>query len=186
MTCGDPVLKIPRMVYKRKEAIETNGLALTCNTMVNSDKSINCETEHALPLTVEFSDCNLPNFIQIAADFGSETYGYTVTPNVDHLIRFCDDPSFRDLYRTAQFVLLDSGFLAYLLRLSAGLRLHTSPGSDVTTQLFEKVIAPDDKIVLVGGTQEQARILSSRFGSRNLRHMNPPMGFIHDPAQVEA
>jgi exopolysaccharide biosynthesis WecB/TagA/CpsF family protein len=186
MTCGDPVLKIPRMVYKRKEAIETNGLALTCNTMVNSDKSINCETEHALPLTVEFSDCNLPNFIQIAADFGSETYGYTVTPNVDHLIRFCDDPSFRDLYRTAQFVLLDSRFLAYLLRLSAGLRLHTSPGSDVTAQLFEKVIAPDDKIVLVGGTQEQARILSSRFGLRNLRHMNPPMGFIHDPAQVEA
>jgi exopolysaccharide biosynthesis WecB/TagA/CpsF family protein len=158
----------------------------TCNPMLNPDKSLTGVTDRAPPMTMRFSDCNLSKFMQIAADYGSETYGYAVTPNVDHLIRFCDDVSFRDLYRTAQFVLLDSRFLAYVLRLSAGLRLPTAPGSDVTAHLFDNVIQPDDKIVVVGGTEEQAKILRARYGLRGLRHLNPPMGFIHDPAEVEA
>jgi exopolysaccharide biosynthesis WecB/TagA/CpsF family protein len=101
------------------------------------------------------------------------------------LIRFCDDASFRELYRAADFVLLDSRFLAYLLRLVAGLKLPVSPGSDVTARLFRDVIRPDDKVVLIGGTGEQAQILSREYGLRGLRHMNPPMGFINDPAAVD-
>ena len=153
--------------------------------MVNTDKSLPSVTEHSLPWTVQFSDCDLTHFMNIAANFGSETYAYAVTPNVDHLIRFCDDASFRELYRTAGFVLLDSRFLAYLLRVVTGLRVSTSPGSDVTAHLFEEVIAPDDKVVVIGGTAEQAEILSKRYGLRGLRHLNPPMGFINDPATVE-
>jgi exopolysaccharide biosynthesis WecB/TagA/CpsF family protein len=154
--------------------------------MVNADKSISCVTEPVVPLTLEFSDCDLSEFIDIAAKFGVDDYAYAVTPNVDHLIRFCEDPSFRELYRTAGFVLLDSRFLAYLLRAVAGLTLPTSPGSDVTARLFEEVIGPDDKVVVIGGTEAQAEILVRRYGLRRLRHLNPPMGFIHDPAAVEA
>lgn len=124
--------------------------------------------------------------MRIAADFGTDTYAYAVTPNVDHLIRFHDDPSFRELYETAGFVLLDSRFLAYLLRMTSGLRLPVCPGSDVTAGLFGGVIAPGDKLVVVGGTQQQAQILSAKYGLRELRHFNPPMGFIHDPVAVEA
>jgi len=76
--------------------------------------------------------------------------------------------------------------LAYLLRVVTGLRVSTSPGSDVTAHLFEEVIAPDDKVVVIGGTAEQAEILSKRYGLKALRHLNPPMGFINDPATVEA
>ena len=123
--------------------------------------------------------------MRIAADFGTETYAYAVTPNVDHLIRFCDDASFRELYGAAGFVLLDSRFLAYLLRVTAGLRLPVCPGSDVTARLFEGVIAPDDNIVVVGGTAEQAQTLAKMYGLRALRHFNPPMGFIRDPVAVE-
>ena len=152
--------------------------------MDNTDNSVSPVTEHLLPKTVRFSDCDLAQFMRIAANFGTDSYAYAVTPNVDHLIRFSDDASFRDLYRTAQFVLLDSRFLAYVLRVSAGLRLPTSPGSDVTQQLFEKVVKPDDKLVVVGGSEEQARILAKKYGLRGLRHYNPPMGFIHDPSEV--
>jgi exopolysaccharide biosynthesis WecB/TagA/CpsF family protein len=150
------------------------------------EKSLSVVNEHVLPMTVRFSDCDLPKFMRIAANFGSETYAYAVTPNVDHLIRFCDDTSFREVYRTAGFVLLDSRFLALFMRFMMGLRLPTSPGSDVTAHLFDHVIAPDDKIVVVGGTEEQARILAERYGLRALQHLNPPMGFIHDPEAVEA
>jgi exopolysaccharide biosynthesis WecB/TagA/CpsF family protein len=165
--------------------MEASRLGYPCKPMVNTDKSLPSMTEHSLPWTIQFSDCDLPQFMRIAANFGSETYAYAVTPNVDHLIRFCDDPSFRELYRTAGFVLLDSRFLAYVLRLVAGLRLPTSPGSDVTARLFDDVIAPDDKVVVIGGTAEQAGILSRRYGLKALRHLNPPMGFINDPALVE-
>jgi exopolysaccharide biosynthesis WecB/TagA/CpsF family protein len=179
------VLKLPQMLYNKKPAMEASRLGYPCKPMVNTDKSLPSMTEHSLPWTIQFSDCDLPQFMRIAANFGSETYAYAVTPNVDHLIRFCDDPSFRELYRTAGFVLLDSRFLAYVLRLVAGLRLPTSPGSDVTARLFDDVIAPDDKVVVIGGTAEQAGILSRRYGLKALRHLNPPMGFINDPALVE-
>ena len=152
---------------------------------VTMDKSLSGLGEPAPSMTVQFSDCDFNEFMRIAAEFGSDSYAYAVTPNVDHMIRFCDEPAFRELYRTAAFVLLDSRFLAIVLRVVTGLRLPTSPGSDVTAKLFDTVIAPDDHIVVLGGTDEQAQILSKRYGLRALRHYNPPMGFINDPAQVD-
>jgi exopolysaccharide biosynthesis WecB/TagA/CpsF family protein len=150
------------------------------------EKSLSVVNDPGLPLTVRFSDCDLPRFTRIAAHFGCDSYAYVVTPNVDHLIRFCEDATFRDLYGTADFVLLDSRFLALFARFFMGLRLPTSPGSDVTAQLFDHVIAADDKIVVVGGTETQAQVLAERYGLRALRHLNPPMGFINDPAAVES
>jgi UDP-N-acetyl-D-mannosaminuronic acid transferase (WecB/TagA/CpsF family) len=40
-------------------------------------------------------------------------------------------------------------------------------------------------VVVIGGTAEQADILSKRYGLKALRHLNPPMGFINDSATVE-
>jgi exopolysaccharide biosynthesis WecB/TagA/CpsF family protein len=113
-------------------------------------------------------------------------YGYAVTPNVDHIIRFFDDAAFREIYGAASFVLLDSRFLAKLMRLTLGVRLPICPGSDVTAELFKVVIAPDDEIVLVGGSALQAGQLKQRHGLTRLRHIDPPMGFIADPAAVDA
>ena len=153
--------------------------------MHNSGAELSRDAEHAFPLSLLLSDCNLPEFMRIAQHFGSDEYAYAVTPNVDHLIRFCDDASFRDLYRSAKFVLLDSRFLARVLRLTTGASLPTCPGSDVTAHLFNSVIMPDDRIVLVGSTAEQAELLRQRHGLRGLHHFNPPMGFIDDPLAVE-
>ena len=153
--------------------------------MLNTEKSLACVSELVPPMTLSFSDCDVPKFMEVARRFGLESYAYAVTPNVDHLIRFNDEAAFRELYRTAQFVLLDSRFLSYVLRVVAGLKLPTAPGSDVTAQLFEQVIRPDDKVVVIGGTEEQAKFLADRYGLRGLRHLNPPMGFIHDPNAVE-
>jgi N-acetylglucosaminyldiphosphoundecaprenol N-acetyl-beta-D-mannosaminyltransferase len=59
-------------------------------------------------------------------------------------------------------------------------------GSDLTAALFGQVVAPADRIVLVGGTAEQARTIAERYGLTNLRHHQPPMGFIRDAAATEA
>src|SRR4051794_19558886 len=44
-------------------------------------------------------DFGLPEFTSVAAAFGQERFGYVVTPNVDHLIRYYEDSTFRAQYR---------------------------------------------------------------------------------------
>ena len=124
-------------------------------------------------------------FLAIAENFGSERFAYVVTPNIDHVIRLHDDENFRALYADASYVLLDSRLLALILRLTYGLRPEVCTGSDLTASLFTKTIRPDDAVVLVGSSELQAAQLRDRFGLRQLRHYNPPMGFIKDPRAVE-
>jgi exopolysaccharide biosynthesis WecB/TagA/CpsF family protein len=72
-----------------------------------------------------------------------------------------------------------------LLRAIKGQRFQACPGSDLTALLFHRIIAPDDKVVLIGGSAQQARELAQRRGLRALRHYDPPMGFVREPLAVE-
>ena len=126
----------------------------------------------------QLDDFELEGFLPVATRFGSSRFGFVVTPNVDHLIRCHEDADFRSRYGSADFALLDSRFAARLVRLLKGVRLPVCTGSDLTEALFRRVIAPQDRIVLIGGTLEQAAQIASLFGLRNVRHLNPPMGFI--------
>ncbi len=117
--------------------------------------------------------------------FGTERFGYIVTPNVDHIIRHCQDSHFRDLYSEASYVLLDSRFLAHTLGLLRRQLLRVCLGSDLTTAILHRVIKPLDAAVLVGASAEQAQILRAKFGLKSLTHIDPPMNFIRDPKAVE-
>jgi exopolysaccharide biosynthesis WecB/TagA/CpsF family protein len=139
----------------------------------------------AAALTLHLEDADVAGFAATAAGFGSERYGFVVTPNVDHLIRLHDDASFRACYAAADYVLLDSRFLAHLMQVTRNLRLQVCPGSDLTERLFASVIAPDDPLVLIGASSTQAQALRERFGLTRLVHLNPPMGFMRDATEVE-
>jgi exopolysaccharide biosynthesis WecB/TagA/CpsF family protein len=139
-----------------------------------------------MTLPYHLDDYDLEGFLPVAAAFGMQRFGYVVTPNVDHLIRYHDDPKFRALYAEAAYILLDSQFLSRVWRVTKGMRVRVCTGSDLTEQLFARIIAPDDRIVLIGCSREQARLLTERYGLTALCHYNPPMGFIDDPQQVEA
>jgi exopolysaccharide biosynthesis WecB/TagA/CpsF family protein len=136
-------------------------------------------------LTYQFDDFDLKRFLDVAAGFGQGRYGYVVTPNTDHMIRLHDEAPFRASYADASYVLLDSRVLAYFLRLTRGLRLPVCAGSDLTAELFARIVGPDDPLVLIGGSGQQAQILAERYGLKRLAHFNPPMGFVRDPEQVE-
>lgn len=138
-----------------------------------------------MSIVLELYNQDLQQFVHTAAQFGTNRFGFVVTPNADHLIRYYDDPSFRDKYADAEFVLADSRFLSNILALTKGLRIRVCTGADLTAQLISKVARQDDRLVLVGGTAEQAAILARKFGFTNLQHINPPMGFIRDPAAVK-
>lgn len=138
------------------------------------------------PALCEIDDYDLETFTKIAANFGTDRCDFVVTPNADHLIRLEENESFRTLYAQAGFILLDSRFIAKLIRLTRGVSLPVCAGSDLTAELLTKVIAADDALILIGASDPQASTLESRYGLRKLAHHNPPMGFIKDADAVEA
>lgn len=108
-----------------------------------------------------------------------------VTPNVDHLLRYYEDLSFRPLYQSAAYVLLDSRVIALAMRVLKGVRFAVCPGSDLTVELLRRVAAASDRIVLIGGSDSQARVVGATFELADVRHHNPPMGFIADAEATE-
>jgi exopolysaccharide biosynthesis WecB/TagA/CpsF family protein len=137
-----------------------------------------------MPITINLDDLCVDELVAVAETFGSEKFGYVVTPNVDHIIRLNDDADFRSFYADSSFTLLDSRFLAYLLRITGGPNVPVCTGSDLTAALFTRVMQPDDVVVLIGCSERQATQLRERYGLRQMRHYNPPMGFIKDPEAV--
>ncbi len=136
-------------------------------------------------IVYQIDDFDLNGFISVAEAFGTDKYGFVVTPNVDHLIRYCDDPMFRDHYAAASYVLMDSRFARRLVRLIKGLLLPVCTGADLTATLFRTSVSATDRILMIGGSAAQAQTMARLFGLRNLDHYNPPMSFIRDPAAVE-
>jgi N-acetylglucosaminyldiphosphoundecaprenol N-acetyl-beta-D-mannosaminyltransferase len=65
-------------------------------------------------------------------------------------------------------------------------RIGVCADSDLTAQLFEGVVDSNDRIVLIGGTEAQARTLRDRYQLKSLKHHNPPLKFVNSPAEVEA
>ncbi len=120
-----------------------------------------------------------------ASRFEVDRFGYVVTPNVDQFIRLHDDARFRSAYDDAAMILLDSRVLAALLKLANGIEVPVCTGSDLTAELFGRVIRPEDQVIVIGGTSAQIRSLAVRFGLKQLSHCNPPMGFIDDAAATE-
>jgi exopolysaccharide biosynthesis WecB/TagA/CpsF family protein len=133
----------------------------------------------------EIDDFDLPSFSRTAATFGHERYGYVVTPNVDHLLRYYEDPSFRSLYQSATYVLLDSRVVALAMRVMKGARFAVCPGSDLTVELLRHVAKPSDGIVLIGGGASQAKAVAATFAPADVHHYDPPMDFIRDTQAIE-
>lgn len=129
---------------------------------------------------------SLETFLPIAAAFGQDRFGYVVTPNADHFLRLEDQPALRPLYDDATYCLLDSRFLAKLWRSFRGQTFPVCVGADLTARVIGEVARPNDRLVVIGSSEEQVAALRARYGFTNIAHHNPPMGFIKDPQAVEA
>ncbi len=67
------------------------------------------------PDVLHIDDCDLNDARALAQGFATQQYGYVVTANVDHVVRYYHNPDFRALYAAAIYVLLDSRFLVHVL-----------------------------------------------------------------------
>lgn len=119
---------------------------------------------------------------QLASAEAGAPFRYVVTPNVDHVVRLDNPGEAADLiavYNRANLSVCDSRVLRQLAK-AHGLDLPLVPGSDLTVQLFEKIIRPGDRIAVVGGSRELLCDLQRRYPELNLLHFEPPMGLRRD------
>ena len=113
-----------------------------------------------------------------------DRFGYIVTPNVDHVVRnWRDGGELVQVYEDADLSLCDSRIVSLIGRL-CGVRLPVVTGSDLTEILLEYLVDPYERVTIIGGTEALVGRLAKRFGLRNVRHHNPPMGFVRDPLAV--
>lgn len=103
------------------------------------------------------------------------------TLNMMHMRLLAREPEFRESYRQASIVTLDSNLLntCFLRR-----RMTVATGSDLVQHLSARRTFRDRSVLVIGNvTAEEA---ASVMASRHLEVFRPPFGFIHDPAAVDA
>jgi exopolysaccharide biosynthesis WecB/TagA/CpsF family protein len=130
---------------------------------------------------------DMAGVVRILADRPADaTFAYLATPNVHHLVllrRGVEGFSF-GLSR-AWFLTCDSRVLQHIGRLLLGRTVPLVTGSDLTVHLLRHVIAPDDAVTVIGGSDELRRDLQDRFGLRRVALYSPPFGFSRDAAELQ-
>ena len=121
----------------------------------------------------------------VAARPAGLPFDLLITPNAEHAWLRRKDREFDRVSAAAWLSTNDSRVLRQAARLG-GVDLGFAPGAHIVDILFQRIIAPDDAITVVGGEADVIDNLRRRFGLTRVAHHNPPMGFIHDDQAVRA
>jgi N-acetylglucosaminyldiphosphoundecaprenol N-acetyl-beta-D-mannosaminyltransferase len=136
-------------------------------------------------LGVNFSRIGGSHFLQnkFIGTLRANKFRYLVTPNVDHVIRYKNDPLFRGLYSKASWIVCDSRILLLMAKIARVDIGELITGSDLTPKLLETSNRNSLKVAVVGCKDISA--ISNTYNNAAFRHYNPPMGFVNDPIQFE-
>lgn len=136
-------------------------------------------------LGMRFHDLDLDGTIEAILGVRGHPFRFVVTPNVQHVVNFIEDPSsFAHLYEQAWLSVCDGKILPILARLS-GVRLRTSSGSDLTARLIPLAAREGFPITVIGPTKEEVETLRFRFPGLNVQSYFPPFGFIDKESEIQ-
>ena len=154
--------------------------------------SLRCE-QHGLPsvtlfgmtisnITLEEALCDMQR--QITA----REPGYIVTPNVDHVIEFKNNPEFRKAYHDAFLVLADGVPILWSSKLLKKPLKQKISGSDLVYWLSEYAAQQGYRVYFMGGAEgvaeEAAGVLQKTYpGLQVAGWCCPPLGFDRDPVK---
>jgi exopolysaccharide biosynthesis WecB/TagA/CpsF family protein len=144
------------------------------------------ELKRQWTLGVAVDQLDLTQAVAVCASRRSDApFAYVATPNaMMHVQVFRGvEPMMRGL-DGAWLLINDSRIVQRLVSLLFGQALPLATGSDLTVELFEKIIAADDPICIVGGDDVMASTLRARYGLSRLVQVIPSFGFIRDPAEI--
>ena len=139
-------------------------------------------------LGMAYTDLDLPGALRLLAERpDGAPFAYVCTPNAVHVVNYDRaEPRYRAGIDGAWLRLCDSQVLARLMGALFGVRLGLALGSDLTRDLLDGVVRPDDPITVIGGTADLAARLHAKYGLRRLALHEPPFGFAADPAALQA
>lgn len=111
-----------------------------------------------------------------------------ITPNVDHLSRLIGNrnPALHNIYKEASLTLCDSKIVEKLLRFKGRVIKNVIPGSTLTEYLFKRGYLENGKVCIVGSDEDDIDKLRLLYPRVNILHINPSMGFINRPNEVNA
>lgn len=117
--------------------------------------------------------------------------GVVVTPNLDHLRRYCHDLSFGALIAEADLIVADGMPLVWASRLQATPLPERVPGSNLISSLSSAAGARGKSVFLLGGdpgtAKDAAAALMEKYPSCRIAGWHfPPFGFQDDPKQMSA
>lgn len=113
----------------------------------------------------------------------SRPFAFVVTPNVDHLVRLSRGGELAPLYAQAWLTVCDSRVLELIASFS-GEEVEVTPGSDLTAALFDNAIDPEEPVVVIGGDSDVIAGVTARYGLKDVRWHQPPMGLRTNPQAV--
>ncbi|MFS1439782.1 WecB/TagA/CpsF family glycosyltransferase [Shewanella sp. 10N.286.48.A6] len=134
-------------------------------------------------LGVNFNDFTADNLVHHIVNYNGE-YSMLVTPNVDHVIRYNSDSSFKTIYDKADITVNDSRILNLLSKLARVDIGDVIPGSDLTKRIIETLPEKDFDITVIGCSDETISFVKAKYKLRSVNHYNPPMGFIDVDIEV--
>jgi N-acetylglucosaminyldiphosphoundecaprenol N-acetyl-beta-D-mannosaminyltransferase len=113
-------------------------------------------------------------------------FSYVVTPNINHVVMLSNDKNehLRKSYKNASYRICDSRLLEPVLKILGIEVSEVIPGSSLTEDLFNLASDKSLSICVIGGSDQDIKILSEKYSSIKISHYNPPMGFINDENEI--
>lgn len=107
---------------------------------------------------------------------------YVVTPNVDHVVKFQNDPTFRAAYKDAAMVVVDGKPVLWASRILRKFLPTTVPGSDLFPALLDAAKGSNLRVFLIGAAEGVAEKATKQISTRwpwvtVCGYYSPPMGF---------
>ena len=136
---------------------------------------------------VDFDDMRIDEAASVFTKMStSNGFDVVITPNIDHLSRLIGnrDPELHKIYKEASLTLCDSKIVEKLMRFKGKLIKNVIPGSTLTEYLFKKGHLDSGKVCVVGAEEDDIQKLGLLYPQIDILHINPSMGFIKRPAEV--
>jgi N-acetylglucosaminyldiphosphoundecaprenol N-acetyl-beta-D-mannosaminyltransferase len=117
--------------------------------------------------------------------------GVTVTPNLDHLRKFCTDATVARFYEDAELVAVDGMPLVWASRIMGSPLPERIAGSNMIWTVSEAAAERGIPVFLLGGNpgaaEGAAEVLTHRFPRLEVAGTAcPPVGFERDPEEIAA
>lgn len=158
---------------------------------MNSTLTASVDAAQTPPDIIEFLDArfdrlDIEQTAARCASIGSAPFRYVVTPNVDHIVTMHREPeTYKANWDGAWLSVCDSRILQLLAKFS-GLEMPVVPGSDLTAYLFDRHIAPDTPVNIIGGDDEVINAVKAKYGLTAVSVHSPPMGLRTNPKAIAA